>query len=320
MTFPRSISFKKRDDETSSLLSVTVAAFLWACLTAVLPAQNAIQPPTTQQFNDYWYSGEAELTRFDLRQARYGAIHTEDARAVQIYVTEDLLEKEQVKADDWRDPGTVKVLKLNNLREFNTGLYQYSLMTSVFTPVNTAQHPRTLKLTTSVQDWCGQTFTQLNLKNRRYNVLLRSYFESEGDEEWRIDAVPLEDELFTRIRLDPTKLPTGNITIIPAMRFFRFTHQRVEPKKARAELELVDKSDFSDQPHAAYELAYDGIDRKIAIYFERQFPYPILGWIETGSDPDRDLTTAHRTHTLKIDYWTRNQPDDARLRKELGLE
>ncbi len=279
------------------------------------------EPPSGEQFAEYWYAGEAELVRFDLEQARYGAIHTSGAEAVQIYVTEDFLPKKQVKADDWRDPSTVKVLKINNLRDFHTGLYEYRLMTSVFTPVKWLEHPYSLKLTTSIQDWCGQAFTQLNLRGKRYEVLLRSYFESEGDEEWKIPATLLEDEVWTKLRLDPTKLPTGEVDVIPAMRYFRFMHRKIAPLQARAELREVDSSEFSDSPHALYEIDYQGDPRVFTVWFEKEFPYRILGWTETGSGADEGLVTKGTAkEVLKIDYWTRNAPADTALRGELGLD
>jgi hypothetical protein len=35
--------------------------------------------PTQNQFQDYWYNHGAELSRFSLRQMRYGEIHEGDA-------------------------------------------------------------------------------------------------------------------------------------------------------------------------------------------------------------------------------------------------
>ena len=44
-----------------------------------------IERPTVDQFNDYWYAGDAELTRYALQQVRYGEVHEGDA--VLIFVT-----------------------------------------------------------------------------------------------------------------------------------------------------------------------------------------------------------------------------------------
>lgn len=102
-----------------------------------------------------------------------------------IFVTEDFSNSKQVKLDnpEANMDDAVKVLKLNLVMKFNTGIYRYSIMESVFTPVYSGKHPDTLKLTSSSQEWCGNVFTQLNLDENSYNVRLFSYFESEGDKE-----------------------------------------------------------------------------------------------------------------------------------------
>ncbi|MBW1902875.1 MAG: septum formation inhibitor Maf, partial [Deltaproteobacteria bacterium] len=110
--------------------------------------------PTGEEFNNYWFQGLAEISRFDLEQARYGEIHKGDA--VLIYVTEEFFTDKQVKSELGKQPGAVPVLKLNFVRNFITGIYPYSMMSSIFTPVNRRQHPQSLKVTTSIQEWCGQ--------------------------------------------------------------------------------------------------------------------------------------------------------------------
>ena len=56
----------------------------------------------------------------------------EKGKAVLIYVTEDFLNKEQVKANR-KSKVSQTVLKLNRTKKFNTGIYPYSIMTSLFT-------------------------------------------------------------------------------------------------------------------------------------------------------------------------------------------
>ena len=84
-------------------------------------------------FGDYWYQGKAEITSYEMEQARYGEIRK--GHAVLIFVTEDFSKSKQVKLDNpQKDPeDAVKILKLNFVRKFITGIYPYSIMTSVFT-------------------------------------------------------------------------------------------------------------------------------------------------------------------------------------------
>ena len=73
-------------------------------------------------FGDYWYQGEAELNRYDLKQFRYGEMRGGDA--VLIFVTEDFLTDKQVKYEYGPKPeSAATVLKMNATRKFITGIY-----------------------------------------------------------------------------------------------------------------------------------------------------------------------------------------------------
>ncbi len=118
-------------------------------VTSSTPAVSSLKLPTSQSFSkqhasfdSYWYRGFAELTRYALRQARYGEQY--EGEAVLIFVTEDFLPDPQVKQERGRSPDALSVLKLNAYRRFYTGIYPYTLMTSSFTPAASADS-RTLK-------------------------------------------------------------------------------------------------------------------------------------------------------------------------------
>ncbi|MDW3196422.1 MAG: hypothetical protein R8G66_28870 [Cytophagales bacterium] len=273
-----------------------------------------IDPVDNKLFNDYWYAGEAELTSYSLQQARYGEIH--EGHAVLVFVTEPFSASKQVKLDYPGRAGddNVSVLKLNFTKKFITGIYPYSMMSSVFTPISYDKYPNTLKVSTSSQEWCGHTFMQLNLEKNHYALTGLSYFESEGDVNEKLDKVYLEDELWTKIRINPATLPTGSFKIVPGTFHLRLKHIEAGSKIARGNLVVMDKSAFSESKHHKYSLKYD--DRSLDIYFERNFPFQILGWEETA----RGLTTtAVRKESLKSPYWQKNSNADRALRKQLGL-
>lgn len=275
--------------------------------------QPAAPPADAARFGRYWYQGKAELTRYKLDQARYGEIHA--GEAVLIFVTEPFLPDRQVKLERGDPSRGTTVLKLNFVRKFFTGIYPYSLMTSTFTPVDFAR-ARTLKVASESQEWCGQTYTQLNLRNGRYSGLLRSYFEDEGDRAFDFAAAWLEDELWTRIRLAPETLPVGDINVVPGLQYARLWHKEVRPEKARATVETSGRE-------SVYTLVYSAIPRKLVIRFEREFPWKIVSWEETqpgAFDGSPLLTTkAVATNSLMLDYWKRHGTADAHYRKELGL-
>lgn len=272
-------------------------------------------------FGDYWYQGKAEITSYKLKQARYGELH--DGDAVLIYVTEDFSEKKQVKLDRPDEAGddAVKVLKLNALRNFNTGVYPYTVMTSAFSPVDRDRHPRTLKITTSVQEWCGHAFVQLNLQDDQYHVQQYSYFESEGDRNEELEAVITEDEIWTTIRLNPDDLPTGEVTMIPGTLYQRFDHTAWRTVNATAIL----MPETYEPEIMVYNLVYyPELNRTLTIRFRRDFPHEIESWeeVEFASDGTTKelVTTAVRNKRLMLDYWTKNSVVDVGLRRELGLD
>ena len=272
-------------------------------------------------FGDYWYQGKAEISSYTLKQARYGELH--DGDAVLIFVTEDFSARKQVKLDRPDEAGddAVKVLKLNALREFNTGVYPYTVMTSAFTPVERDRYPRTLKITTSVQEWCGHAFVQLNRLDDQYYVQQYSYFESEGDRVTDLkDAIP-EDEIWTTIRLNPDDLPTGNVTMIPGTLYQRFDHTAWRTVNATAIL----MPDVRQPDLMVYNLVYyPELNRTLTIRFKKDFPHEIESWeeVEFASDGTTEelVTTAALNKRLMLDYWTKNSVEDVGLRAELGLD
>jgi hypothetical protein len=279
----------------------------------------------SEAFRAYWYQGKAEVTSYKLSQARYGEIHEGDA--VLIFVTEDFSAARQVKLDRPEAAGAdrVPVLKLNLTKTFDTGIYPYSLMTSVFTPVDGRP---TLKVSTSGQEWCGHVYQQLNLERERYRLRSFSYFEDEVEEQRMLDRAWLEDELWTRLRLGPDRLPQGTIRIVPSTLFARLHHHPLKVVEARATLDDAGAEaagTFGGGPLRRYRLDYRKPEpRTLTLYFEPAAPYRIRGWEEAFNDGfgvSRPLVTrAVRNRELQIDYWNRHNNADSGLRKELGLE
>ena len=108
--------------------------------------------PLSQEFKAYWYSGEAEITSYALKQPRYGQIRK--GHAVLIYVTEPFSAQKQVKADN-PDASNIPVLKLNSTKKYLTGIYPYSLMSSTFYPVHDNGHALKVSFSWSRVVWTG---------------------------------------------------------------------------------------------------------------------------------------------------------------------
>ena len=275
----------------------------------------SLSKPSAEAFHDYWFQGLAEISRFQLEQARYGEIRKGDA--VLIFVTEEFLVDKQVKSEQGKVPGAVPVLKLNFIKKFKTGIYPYSIMSSMFTPVELTKYPKTLKVTTSIQEWCGHTFTQINLRKNKYQVMIRSYYMDEADRNDSLEDVQLEDNIWALIRIAPDSLATGDIEIIPGSQFSRLKH--IDQKKQNATASLDVHADL-----CSYSIIYKDIPRALTIRFKNHFPFEIMGWEETSS-LDKDAgqsilkTRATRTHTMLIDYWNKKGLKDTSYRNKLGL-
>ncbi len=277
--------------------------------------------PADVTFNDYWYSGKAEITRYELEQARYGEMRKGDA--VLIFVTEDFLDDKQVKYEFGDREHAVPVLKLNFTRKFYTGIYPYSVMSSIFTPVD-PERQSTLKVTASSQEWCGHTFMQLNNRGDKFDVQLRSYFQKEGDRDFQIEKALLEDEVWTRIRLNPESLPTGEVKVIPGAQFARFRHVPLKVETATARLTASTDEELSSQPLSVYTLEYQGLERQLRITFETAFPHQIVAWQEThrsgfGENAKLLTTKARKTNSIRTNYWSKNKLSDSHMRDDLGI-
>ena len=300
--------------------------FLFACNTVQERPQEASATPETVPghfsggLSDYWYEGKAEINTYTLAQARYGEIHP--GQVSLIFVSEDFLTDKQVKNDNYTNPNSTPIIKTNMIRRFVTGTYDYSIMSSVFTPTETSSQPHTLKVTTSMQDWCGQTFTQLNYQGEKvWKSQLRSYFEGEGDLNELLPADFLEDEVFNRIRSGWKQLPTGNFRVIPNTSFLLMTHQ---PYKAHAAvLTLGDYAgdEFEADNLKRYVVDFTNLGRQLEVVFDADAPYVIRGWNETIKSRGQELTTTARlTHQVKAPYWSQNSVADRGKRANLGLK
>ena len=268
-------------------------------------------PPSANDFNSYWYAGQAELSSYDLKIDRYD--EPRKGYVAFVFVTEDLSKSKHVKLDDPAKAGDdrVPVLKINALSRFQTGIYDYSLMSSLFTPVDIAKMPHSLKATTTVQDWCGHVFTQMDyVKDNTYKVNQFSYFEMEGDKVFNTEGVLLEDEIFTRLRINPSSLPE-KAAIIPNLTFTRLRHKPVTASNATIAFKDIEGG------LRLCTVNYPDIKRRLEVTFEAAFPYKIMGFAEFNAD--KEMSRATHRKTIMSDYWNKHDNKSDYLREMLGL-
>jgi hypothetical protein len=154
----------------------------------------------------------------------------------------------------------------------------------------------------------------MNWKNGSYRAQLFSYFESEGDQEIKLEG-PSEDEIFNTIRLNPDIVPEGDVRFIPSLIFQRFSHIPLKVERA-----FISKRKISGNQEEL-TLEYKTINRKLVVRYQQFFPFEILSWEEIQNKPDGTVerTIGTRRNMEMLDYWNKNKLQDKELRRALGL-
>lgn len=321
-------------DRTSALLALTTLAL--ACGpatdgfgggTAATPAlvgdaaaftgvEGSPEATASSRFWDHWGDGRAELSSYRVTLSRYGE-HRE-GELVLIYVTEPHDRRTWIKDDDAESPHRVEVLKLNASWKFLTGIYPYSVMTSVFSPVDDwgGERFRPVKIALSVQEWCGNYVHQLWTGPGALRELRVSYFAGQG-ERLETRGVPpgtlYEDGLLTQLReLDGAFAGGGDWEgrIVPSLWNVRRGLAPAEPVPAT--ITRRDSVAPDDRRITRFTLRYGDYSRTYDV--EAAEPRRILGWTTTAGD------TVELAETRRLPYWRLNDRDGVRYRSELGLD
>ena len=90
--------------------------------------------PVEQAFWDHWSDNRGELSAYRLVTPRYG--EPREGTLVWVYVLEQMDRRNWIKDDQGNVPQEHQaiVMKLNETMRFLTGIYPYSVMTSIFSP------------------------------------------------------------------------------------------------------------------------------------------------------------------------------------------
>jgi len=280
----------------------------------------SVAPSGAQDFWKHWSDGKAELNGYALKQPRYGALRT--GTAILIYVTEDFSDSLRVKADPGKHPASdvYPVVKLNAVRDFQTGIYDYNVMTSTFLRV--APGWPVAKVSFSSQEWCGHVWHQLVPRGGRLPGIFHSYFDGEADGTDDLafpkDGV-LEDALPVLLRgwngeyLEPGKSRT--VPFLPSLLWARLHHRSLAwttATIARAAATRTVSVSAGRYEVTAYTVeTADG--RTLGFEIEAAPPHRLVR--QTGPDGE-ELTLRGST---RLPYWQLNAPGGERYLKELGL-
>jgi hypothetical protein len=277
-------------------------------------------PVGAQDFWEHWGDGRAEVNGYRLTQPRYGQERT--GTAVLIYVTEEFSDRLRVKADPDRHPDgeTYPVLKLNAVRDFNTGIYDYNVLTSTFLRVSTGWP--VAKVSFSSQEWCGQVWHQLLPRGDRLEGVYHSYFDGEADGKETLerpgngvfeDALPMILRGWRREFLAAGE--SRSVPFLPSLLHARLNHTPLAwttatvSRSARSAPVAVPAGTFEASTYTV--VVADG--RTLTFAVEARPPYRLIR--QTGPDGE-DLALLG---SERMAYWKLNAPGGEKHLKAIGL-
>lgn len=280
---------------------------------AVLPARPSAS--ASSSFWEAWGDGRAELNHYDAVMERYGA--PREAEIVLIYVTEPVSRRTLVKDDDAQGRDRLDVLKLNVSERFLTGIYPYSVMTSVFSPVDDWGGARfqPVKLTLTAQEWCGHVFRGVWPRADSFRTTLFSYFADEGEATATVAAPAgtlYEDALLIQLRELDGLFNTGGDwrgPLVPSLWRQRKSHRPLEPAEA-----TITRAGTTRDGVAVTRFTLTQGDYTRTFDVETAASRRVLAW-ET-SDGDRAVLV----QSERLPYWQLNTPADTTYRAQLGLD
>ncbi|NKB70397.1 MAG: hypothetical protein GKR89_25280 [Candidatus Latescibacteria bacterium] len=279
------------------------------------------QDAKAPDFYAHWGDGQAEISSYKIVQPRYGQERT--AYGVMIFVTEEINRQTLIKVESDATPpqDRLYVLKLNNVLKFTTGIYDYSVMTSVFSQVEGSDGPFQLhKVNLSAQEWCGHVYDEIQVRDDRLVGHINSYFESEGQQAYQLDApssFASEDHLLIQIReLKEALLPEGGtmeMALLPSLWSTRQAHRPHQLYKTTLHKGAPTTIAVGGRQHAAIPWTWESPDGDKTVWVEQAYPRRILAWREAGGG------SGQLQATLRKPYWRLHGNQDQALRDELGI-
>lgn len=300
---------------------LTLALLVCACRTAAA----ATTPVYGDAFWKLWGDGQAELAGYDLVTPRYGSLRS--GTAVTIFVTETFSNTARVKADPGQHAKSDEfpVMKLNLVHDFATGVYDYNLMTSVFsalTSVNGRPAGSVTKVSFSAQEWCGHVYSQLLFDARQARYTSHSYFDGEADQS---KAIPVpanalsEDALLLWARGFAGPLlaagESAELPLVGSLRATRLLHREQSVTRVRLTRESAPRQVTVPAGTFACDVFTAAVTggRTWTICVERAAPRRVVRWEANDGEVAR-LLAADR-----FAYWKMNGPGFEKELARLGL-
>jgi hypothetical protein len=289
-----------------------------AAVAAALTVACAATAEQEQDFGAWWHDGKAELDGYRLQISRYGQTRT--GHAVMVYVTEPFSASKRVKVNDaGKNPDdTIDVLKLNLVRDFQTGVYDYNTMVSTF--VRTSDFTP-VKVSFSSAEWCGHVYSELLFDPDAIRGSYTSYFEDESGpfELKRPRGGITQDNLFILLRglrtdfLEPGKSRT--VDYLPGVLYSRLSHHPLQ--WTRATIARAGDTQTVEVPAGSFETSQYTVttdDGRTGTFFiEAAYPHRIVKW---SLAPD---VAGELSGSARLEYWKLHNEGDEKYLDEIGL-
>jgi hypothetical protein len=280
-------------------------------------------------FESYWEDGRAELSGYRYHVMRYG--EAREGQAVMITVTEPFSESKRVKVDDpSKNPAdTFEAVKMNLVRDFQTGIYDYNTMTSVFVR---SRDFSPVKVSFASSEWCGNVYEEIQVDPGAVRQTLRSYFEGESGERSlaRPPSGVLEDQLFVLLRglrgdfLRPGERRT--VALLPSSVGRRLAHRPLAwvnaaiARSPKPERVTVAAGAFS----ADLYRVTTADARTGSFWVEHAYPHRIVRWswaggAAQGRKGSEATESAELAGSARLRYWELHGNGQETFLRQLGL-
>jgi hypothetical protein len=265
-------------------------------------------------FLAHWSDGNAELNGYRLVQPRYGELR--EGKAVTVFVKQPFSERTRVKPDRPEEGDAFDVIKLNHIEDFQTGIYDYNLLTSSFVGLSSSggrPAGALAKVSFSAQEWCGHAYAQLLFDKARARLSSHSYFDGEAD---RLGTVELKEGgllgdalwLWARGMAGPVLEPGGRDELPYMMSLKR---SRLQHKALGWVMATVSRSNAAESITVPAGTFTDGLT--MTFWVEQALPHRIIKM--EGSDGER----AELLGSTRQPYWRLHDNGHEAFLKELGL-
>ena len=271
-----------------NLLSLGLSALLFG---AILPActpdagkTDKLQPRASVQalqgimphfdekwaMNKYWEDGLAEVATYEAERTVYKK--KRQFEYTLITVKEEFNQQFNVKTDDYKRDDLFPVMKVNAFCQIPADNYPYHYLTSLF--FRRDQPVALYKMTSSSQEWCGNTFKTIVDDGVNLNESYNSYWDQQGvgSRDLRRDVL-LEDALpYTLRTLHFAQQPAFDLVVMDLQQ----TSKATLPEYYHAHLSTTEAT-ADEAPAPAWRVAVQlAPDKQNVYWFAKAYPNILL--------------------------------------------